>query len=208
MEEEKVTKIKNAPQPKTKKQVRSFLGLTGFYRKFIPNYAQIASPLTDLTKKGQPNNVHWSSKEQTSFETLKGMLTESPILRLPDFTREFVVQTDASDSGVGACLLQEFDDGKFPIAYASKKLLARERNYSTIERECLALIFAIKKFEMYLYGKEFILHTDHRPLSYIQKCRVENTRIMRWSLFLQNYRFRIEAIKGSDNVGGDYLSRL
>lgn len=208
MEEEKVTKIKNAPQPKTKKQVRSFLGLTGFYRKFIPNYAQIASPLTDLTKKGQPTNVHWSSKAQTSFETLKRMLTESPILRLPDFTRVFVVQTDASDSGVGACLLQEFDDGKFPIAYASKKLLARERNYSTIERECLALIFAIKKFEMYLYGKEFILHTDHRPLSYIQKCRVENTRIMRWSLFLQNYRFRIEAIKGSDNVGGDYLSRL
>ena len=208
IEEEKVTKIKNAPQPKTKKQVRSFLGLTGFYRKFIPNYAQIASPLTDLTKKGQPNSFHWSSEEQKSFETLKRMLTVSLILRLPDFTREFVVQTDASDSGVGACLLQEFDDGKFPIAYASKKLLARERNYSTIERECLALIFAIKKFEMYLYVKEFILHTDHRPLSYIQKCRVENTRIMRWSLFLQNYRFRIKAIKGSDNVGGDYLSRL
>ena len=208
MEEEKIDKIRNAPQPKTKKQVRSFLGLTGFYRRFIPGYAQIASPLTDLTKRGLPNNVHWGSREQKAFETLKEMLTQSPILRLPDFTRKFWVQSDASESGLGACLLQEFDDGMFPIAYASKKLLQRERNYSTIERECLGLVFAIKKFEMYLYGKEFVLHTDHRPLAYIQKCKVENSRLMRWSLFLQNYRFRIEAIKGSENVGADYLSRL
>ena len=123
MEEEKDIKTKHAPQPKTKMQVRTFLGLTGFYRKFIPDYAQVVSLLTALTKKGQPNNVHWSNKEQKSFETLKRMLTESPILRLPDFTREFVVQTDASGSGIEACLLQEFDDGKFPIAYAIKKLL-------------------------------------------------------------------------------------
>ena len=96
MEEKKVTKIKNVPQPKTKKQVRSFLGLTGFYCKCIPNYAQIASLLTDLTKKGQPNNVHWSNKEQISFETLKIMLTESPIFKLSDFTREFVFQNRRS----------------------------------------------------------------------------------------------------------------
>ena len=208
MEEDKIDKVKNAPQPKTKKQVRSFLGLTGFYRRFIPGYAKIASPLTDLTKKGLPNNVHWTSTQQKAFETLKEMLTQSPILRLPDFSPKFWVQSDASESALGACLLQEFDDGLFPIAYASKKLLQREKNYSTIERECLGLVFAIKKFEMYLYGKEFILLTDHRPLSYIQKCKVENSRLMLWSLFLQNYRFRIEAIKGSDNVGADYLSRL
>lgn len=164
--------------------------------------------MTDLTKKGQPNNVRWTFKEQTAFENLKEMLIQSPILRLADFSRPFIVQSDASDTGVGACLLQEFEDGLFPIAYASKKLLAREINYSTIERECLALVFAIKKFEMYLYGKEFVLHTDHRPLSYIQKCKVENSRILRWSLFLQNYRFRIEAIKGTENVSADYMSRL
>ena len=208
MEEDKIDKVKNAPQPKTKKQVRSFLGLTGFYGRFIPGYAKIASPLTDLTKKGLPNNVHWTSTQQKAFETLKEMLTQSPILRLPDFSRKFWVQSDASESALGACLLQEFDDGLFPIAYAIKKLLQREKNYSTIERECLGLVFAIKKFEMYLYGKEFILLTDHRPLSYIQKCKVENSRLMRWSLFLQNYRFRIEAIKGSDNVWADYLSRV
>ena len=91
------------------------------------------------------------------------MLTEAPVLRLPDFSLNFIVQCDASDSGVGAALLQDFTDGRFPIAYASKKLLSRERNYSVIERECLAIVFAIKKFEKYLYGREFVLHTDHRP---------------------------------------------
>ena len=110
MDEEKIVKIRNAPQPKTKKQVRSFLGLTGFYRRFIPGYAQIASPLTDLTKRGLPNNVRWGSKEQKAFETLEEMLAQSPILRLPDFTKKFWVQSDASESGLGACLLQEFDD--------------------------------------------------------------------------------------------------
>lgn len=201
MEEEKMKQIQQAPQPKTKKQVRSLLGLTGFYRKFISNYAQIALPLTDLTKKGQPNNVRWTSKEQKAFEKLTEMQVQSPILRLADFNRPFIVQSDASETGVGACLFQEFEDGKFPIAYTSKKLLPREMNYSTIERECLGLVFVIKKFEKYLYGKEFVLHTDHRPLAYIQKCKVENSRILRWSLFLQNYRFKIEAFKGSDNIG-------
>jgi hypothetical protein len=126
---------------------------------------------------------------------------------LLDFSRQFIIQTDASDVGVGAALLKEYDDGRFPLAYASKKLLLRERNYSVIERECLAIVFVVKKFQKYLYGKEFVLHTDHRPLSFIQRCKIESGRIMRWSLFLQNYRFRVEAIKGSDNVVADYLSR-
>lgn len=91
---------------------------------------------------------------------------------------------------------------------ASKKLLPRERNYSVIERECLAIVFAVKKFAKYLYGRKFILHTDHQPLSYIHRAKLESGRIMRWALFLQNYRFRIESIKGSENVGADYLSRM
>ena len=105
MDKEKIVKIRNAPQPKTKKQVRSFLGLIGFYHRFIPGYAQIASPLTDLTKRGLPNNVRWGSKEQ---KKLKEMLTQSPILRLPDFTKKFWVQSDASESGLGACLRRAF----------------------------------------------------------------------------------------------------
>ena len=207
MDRGKLDKIRDAPQPTTKKDVRSFLGLAGYYRKFIPNFAEIAVPLTDLTKKGKPLKVEWGPAQESAFQTLREQLTEAPILRLPDFARPFIVQADASDTGVGAALLQNFEDGLFPVAYASKKLLQREKNYSVIERECLAIVFAVQKYQKYLYGTEFVLHTDHRPLSYIQKCKTDSARIMRWSLFLQNYSFRIEAIKGSDNFAADYLSR-
>ena len=136
------------------------------------------------------------------------MLTQAPILRLPDFSRPFVVQANASESGVGAVLLQQFEDGLFPVRYASKKLLPREQNYSVIERDCLALVFAVKKFHLYLYSRDFVLQTDHQPLSYIQRSKAEISRVMRWALALQPYRYRIESIKGSDNAGADYLSRL
>ena len=207
MKDDKLEKIRNAGRPKNKKQVRAFLGLAGYYRRFIPAFSDVAAPLTDLTKKGRPTHVDWQEEHEHSFKTLKDMLIRSPILRLPDFDRPFILQADASDSGVGAALLQRYEDGLFPIAYASKKLLPREKNYSVIERECLAIVFGIRKFQKYLYGAEFVLQTDHAPLSYIQKCKIESGRIMRWALFLQNYQFKVEAIKGSDNVCADYLSR-
>ena len=165
-------------------------------------------PLTDLTKKGQPNLVQWNEIHEKAFQNLKGMLTHDPVLKIADFTKPFWIQTDASDTGIGAVLLQDYDGEKFPVAYASKKLLSRERAYSVIERECLALVWAIKKFQTYLYGQEFVLQTDHQPLVYLDKCKVSNSRIMRWALFLQNYRFQIRAIKGSENVIADYLSRI
>ena len=96
--------------------------------------------------------------------------------------------------------MQDHDGEKFPVSYASKKLLPRERAYSVIERECLALVWAIKKYQTYLYGKEFLLQTDHQPLVYLNQCKVSNSRIMRWALFLQNYRFQIRSIKGIENV--------
>jgi hypothetical protein len=207
-ETDKIEKIKNAERPGTKTQVRSFLGLVGFYRKYIHNFATLATPLTDLTKKGAPNHVKWTKSEELAFQALKSALVTSPILRLPDFRKDFVIRTDASDVGVGAMLMQEYEDGLFPIAYASKKLLQPERNYSVIERECLAIVFAVKKFQNYLYGREFGIQTDHKPLTYIRICKNESARIMRWSLFLQKYNFRIEAIHGRDNIGADYLSRL
>ncbi|XP_069119292.1 uncharacterized protein [Argopecten irradians] len=207
MEDDQLEKIRDAQQPKTKKQVRAFLGLAGYYRKFVPNFANVAKPLSDLTKKGRPNQVDWGPQEEEAFRCLKDLLTQAPILRLPDLSKTFIVQSDASDTGLGCVLLQEHTDGIFPVAYASKKLLDRERNYSVIERECLAIVFAMKKFQMYLYGCEFILYTDHRPLVFIQKSKIESSRVMRWALFLQNYKFRIKAIKGSENVAADYLSR-
>ena len=207
METDKLEKIQDVEPPTTKKQVRAFIGLAGCYRKFIPTFAEIAVPLTDLTKKDQPTKVTWGPEQQHAFNVLWNLLNRAPILRLPDFNRPFKVQADASETGVGAALVQDYDDGRFPVAYASKKLLPKERNYSVIERECLAIVYAVKKFQKYLYGKEFILHTDHRPLSYIQRSRMESGRIKRWALFLQNYKFRIEAIKGSENIAADYLSQ-
>ena len=112
-----------------------------------------------------------------------------------------------ADTGIGAVLLQREDNTDFPVAYASRKLLPRECSYSTIERECLAIVWAVQKFQTYLYGREFVLETDHQPLVYLQRAKVTNSRILRWALSLQPYRFRIECIKGSDNVGADYLSR-
>ena len=105
-------------------------------------------------------------------------------------------------------LLQEDSDHLFPVSYASKKLLPRERAYSSMEKECLAIVWGIKKFMNYLYGTRFVIQTDHRPLTFLNSSKFENSRIMRWVLFLQNFDFKIEAIKGSENVGADFMSRV
>ena len=202
-----VAKIRKAKIPETKKQVRSFLGLVGFYRRYIPNFSSVAAPLTDLTKKGKPNKVEWGFVQDSAFSMLKEILSKAPVLRLTDFSKPFILQTDASEDGIGAVLYQQFEDGKFPISYVSRKLLPREKAYAVVEKECLALIWAVKKFQSYLYGVEFVVETDHQPLVYINRTKHENSRVMRWALSLQPYRFRICSIKGQDNVGADYLSR-
>ena len=189
-DEAKVEKILNSPRPTTKKQIRSFIGLVGFYRKFIPQFATLSAPLTDMCRNGKPTTIIWSKEANDSFDTLRTCLTSKNILHLPDFSLPFIVQTDASSTGIGAILLQTFSGNLFPIMYASKKLLPRETRYSTIERECLAIVWGITKFQVYLYGKNFILQTDHRPLIYLQNCKMNNSRLMRWSLQLQPYRFQ------------------
>ncbi|XP_078000810.1 uncharacterized protein LOC144453400 [Glandiceps talaboti] len=204
---DKVHAIVNTKQPETIKEVKSFLGLANYYRKFVPNFAAIAVPLTDLTRKGQPKRVNWGESQERAFKLLKEILSREPVLRLPDFEKTFILRTDASDVGLGAVLMQEFDDGKFPLAYASRKLHPREKSYSVIERECLAIIWAMQKLQQYLYGREFILETDHQPLIYLKRAKVANSRLMRWALYLQSFNYRIVAIKGSMNIGADYLSR-
>ena len=199
---------KTKTRPKTKKQVRAFIGLTGYYRDCIPNYAAKAEPLTDLTKKGQQNKVSWEQPQEKAFVTLKRELASEHILHLPDSAKPFVLRTDASDVGIGAVLMQDHDGKLFPVRYASRKLSTRECKYSTIERECLAIVWAIQKFRVYLYGREFVLQTDHQPLIYLNRAKFLNDRIMRRAMFLQSYAMRIESIKGSENVGADYLSRV
>ncbi|XP_075732486.1 uncharacterized protein LOC142775054 [Rhipicephalus microplus] len=201
-------KIQAAPAPKTKRQVRAFLGLTSYYREFIPNYAEISAPLTELIKKGESNLVKWTTTHEKAFAKLKECISNPPVLRLPDLTKEFILRTDASDTSLGAVLLQSHEGTLHPIAYASRKLLPRESSYSTIERECLALVWGIQKFNIYLYGVPFLVQTDHQPLQYIKQAKQLNSRVLRWSLLLQEYQFRVEHIKGSENVGADYLSRV
>ena len=204
---DKTEKIKKAEPPTTKKQLRSFLGLAGFYRRFIPKFAEKAKPLTDLTGKGQPERVQWQAAQQTAFDVLREELCSEPILKLPDIRKRFVLRTDASAIGLGAVLMQEHEGTLFPCVYISKKLLPRERNYSTIERECLAVVWAVEKLVRYLYGTEFVLQTDHESLKYLQRAKFDNQRVMRWSLLLQPYRYRVEYIKGCDNLAADFLSR-
>ena len=147
-------------------------------------------------------------QHQEAFERLKKCLVSDPVLRPLDFAKPFVVQSDASDAGIGAALLQSHQGKLHPILFCSRKLRPREVNYSVTEKEALAIIFAVKKFDQYLYGNDFLLHTDHSALEYIQKRKPENARLLRWSLFLLNYRFTVKAIKGSDNVLADFLSRM
>ena len=154
-QEDKIQAIRDASHPLTKRQMKSFLGLAGFYRRFIPFFSSIASPLTDLTKKVRPNSIKdWQVHHEKAFQTLKNRLTSIPILRLPIFYEghPFILRTDASGVGIGAVLFKEFvGEGRLPIAYASKKLLPREKNYSVIEKECFAIICGIEKFRKYLY---------------------------------------------------------
>ena len=152
--------------------------------------------------------IKWGEMQEKAFTTLKHLLVAEPVLRLPDMSKPFVLRTDASDVGIGAVLLQQHEGKLFPVAYASKKLLPRERNYSIMEKECLAVVWAVKRFNVYLYRAPFVLQTDHQLLVYLNRTKFTNGRITRWALFLQPYSITIEAVKGSQNVGADYTSRI
>jgi len=179
--------------------------MVNFYRRYIPDCAKIIAPITELTKGRAPNEVKWGSKQEKAFVEIKRVLSNEPILKLPDLNREFILQTDAPNLSLGACLLQEYDGIKHPVLYASRKLLPREQNYSVGEREALATIWAVGKFHRYLYGQHFTLESDHRPLEYLQSNHPRNPRLMRWSLALQTYRYTVHYIRGVENVA-DYLS--
>ncbi|KAM4691997.1 uncharacterized protein WCC33_016819 [Rhinophrynus dorsalis] len=188
----KIESIVNWPQPQTKKQVLAFLGTAGCYRRFVPRYSDIAKPLTDLTKKALPRRVTWTPACAQAFESLKDALGKVPVLAAPNFNLPFLIHTDASNVGLGAVLSQVDDAGEeHPISFQSRKLLDREMNYAAKEKECLALVWAIKRFQPYLYGKEFTVITDHNPLVWLNKTSGDNGRLLRWSLALQPYVFSV-----------------
>ncbi|CAM4689156.1 unnamed protein product [Lepidochelys kempii] len=204
----KVDAIQKWPVPKSKKQVQSFLGLAGYYRRFVPHYSQIAAPLTDLTKKKQPNAVQWTGKCQKAFNKLKATLMSDPVLRAPDFDKPFLVTTDASERGVGAVLMQKGPDQEFhPVVFLSKKLSERESNWSVTEKECYAIVYALEKLRPYVWGQRFHLQTDHAALKWLHTVKETNKKLLRWSLALQDFDFDIQHISGASNKVADALSR-
>ena len=133
--------------------------------------------MTDLTRNGSPNNIEWTEAQEKSYVTLKKALTSYPILHLPMWTRQFHLRTNASDKGIGAILMQEVEGTLFPLSYINKKLNKAELNYSTLEKECLAIVWAVKKFRNYLHGTELIIETDHDSLQYLDRSKFINPKI-------------------------------
>lgn len=208
-QDQKVEAIRAYPRPSAKKAVRSLLGLAGYYRRFIPRFAEITSPLVELTKKGKPSQLAWTDQCEEAFLALKQALSTSPVLRCPDFSKPFVLQTDASVRGLGAILAQRDADGtEHVIAYLSRRLQPHEVAYSTVEAECLAIVWAVSKLKCYLLGHSFTVESDHQPLQWLQRVRDSNARLLRWSLSLQPYRFTTVHRSGRDNANADALSRV
>lgn len=216
---DKTAVIRSWPIPVTEKQLRSFLGLASYYRKFVQGFASIASPLHSLLSKPKNTKLKseqfqalWTEECTRAFETLKERLTSAPVLGFPDFTREFILETDASLEGLGAVLSQETPNGKVVIAYASRSLRKAEKNmekYSSMKLELLALKWSVsEKFRDYLLGSKFIVYTDNNPLSYIHKAkqRVDATT-MRWIGELAQFNFSVKYRSGRVNRNADALSR-
>jgi len=202
----KVEAVKIFRPPKDVSGVKSFLGLASYYRKFIANFAQLAAPLNDLLKKHV--KFHWSKQCQSSFEALQTALITAPVLKFPNFSESFLLQTDASGIGLGVVLAQQIDGEEHPIAYASRTLKPAERNYPVFEQEALAVVWGFQQFRTYLSGHKTTVITDHSALQYILKKNNPSPRIARWGLALQEYEFEVRHRAGRNHTNVDALSRL
>ena len=205
--EAKTKAIHEFAVPRTRKQLRRFLGMINFYRNFCPNLSETLAPLTSLTS---PNTVYsWTDQCQAAFETAKSLLGSAPILQIPRFDRPFKLRTDASQLGAGALLFQVDDQGiEHPIAYYSKKFSRPQQAYATIEKEAFAIVDSLKHFAYYVQnGLPIEIHTDHNPLVFLRKMKNDNQRLLRWSLALSEYPIVIKHIPGKENVVADCLSR-
>ena len=223
---DKTKVIDNWKQPESEKELRSFLGIASYYRRFVPKFATIAAPLHDLLgstvakkrkkkpeanpDKRKPFKDRWNSDCTKAFKDLKMKLVSSPILGYPDFSLPFIVETDASQSGLGAVISQKQPDGHVVIAYASRALRPAEKNmsnYSTMKLELLAMKWAITdKFRDYLLGSKFVVYTDNNPLSYLQSAKLGVTEL-RWASQLAQFDFEIKYRSGKENCNADSLSR-
>ena len=203
----KVKGITEWPTPTNVSELRSFLGFGNYYKDFIPAYSSITRPLHDLTKKSV--QWLWDKPQHTAFTNLKELFTSYPILRNPNPTKRYILDTDASKYAVGAILSQDYPDGRHPVAYFSKSLLPAEKNYDIYDRELLAIIYAVKAFRYLLLGaqEKFLIRSDHENLKYFKSPQKITPRQARWQQFLQDYNFELIHFPGKSNTIADLLSR-
>ena len=202
---EKCKAVQEFPTPKTVKDVRSFLGLAGYYRRFIKDFSKIASPMIDLTKKDE--DFKWTEKCEAAFNELKQRLVSPPILAYPNYSEPYILQTDASRDSVGMVLAQIQDSSERVIAYAGKRLSPNEKNYNTTEIEALAVIEGLKHFDPYLRGNHVTIVTDHSALVWLLAQKEPKGRIARWIAYLQQFDYSIEHKSGNKHTNADGLSR-
>lgn len=201
VDEEKVKAIKEWPTPKNVSEVRSFHGLASFYRRFVKDFSTLAAPLTEIVKKNV--GFKWGNEQERVFNLIKEKLSSAPLLALPDFTKTFEIECDASGIGVGAVLMQ----GGRPIAYFSEKLSGAALNYPTYDKEMYALVRALETWQHYLLPKEFVIHTDHESLKYLRGQGKLNKRHAKWVEFIEPFPYVIKYKQGKENVVADALSR-
>ncbi len=208
VQQHKVKAVSEWPQPKTRKEVKGFLGLTGYYRKFVKDYSKVALPLTELTK----NTVAfvWGDEQQRAFEELKTRLQTAPVLAHPDPSRQFILNSDASGFAVAAVLSQQQEDGSIrPVAYYSKKMNAAEKNYGVTDKELLAIVEAVRHWRCYLEGNPFPTKvlTDHQGLQWLNSKAELSGRQARWVESLSDLEYEVHYIPGTQNAVADALSR-
>ena len=184
-DEKKVEAIRSLPVPTCVREVRSFIGMCSYYRRFIPNFSQIAEAIVALTRKYA--HYKWSEAHQRAFDYLKDSLTAVPLLVYPDSYKPYVLYTDASDTCIGACLTQECEGDEKPIYYLSHKLSRSQCKWSVVEKECFAIHFALQKLDYYLHNSQFVIRTDHKPLKYLLDSPMQNKKIQMWALSMSGY---------------------
>ena len=205
--EDKLKAIQNYPRPRNPKEIKRFLGMASYYRKFIPKYSSLTEPINRLLKKSC--KFLWSMECEEGFKEIIYLLTHPPVLAFPDLERKFHLTTDASKIGLGAVLSQYDDRGdEKVVGYASRLLNQAEKNYSATELECLAIVWACEQFRVYLLGKHFIINSDHNPLVYLDNTKNKSSRVTRWRLSLAEFDKEIVYKKGSENTNADALSRI
>ena len=204
---DKVSAIARMTAPKSVAEIRSFLGMTGYYRSCIKDYAHISEPLVSLTRKNM--RFTWSAEHQKAFDSLKQSLVCDMVMAHPQTDKPYLLYTDACDYAIGGILCQLDDNGvERPIVYLSKQLSDTQRRWATIEKEAYAVIYALKQLRPYLYGASFRTFTDHKPLTSLFTKEMNNTKIQRWSVLLAEYGCKVEYHKGKLNVRADMLSRI